>query len=208
MPLDLPGNGGTDDEPRAKLIIRLADGKERAIRYVAATTYFGPDGRPMTGQQFLERLFGDLNGIIESEDELRRRWSNPETRETLIRVLEARGFDRDKLADMRRLIDAPESDLFDVLAFVRFALPPKSRTDRADGVRRDGMRLASPEMRAFLVRVLQAYQNAGESELALGKLGDFVKAQYGTLADARAALGSIEAIRGAFVDVQAELYLQ
>lgn len=205
-----PEGGGEEggDDPKPKLIIKLADGKERTIQYIAATTYWGPDGKPMTAQQFLERLFGDLSGMISDEDELRRQWSNPESRERFVSLLEQRGYDADKLSDMRRLIDAPNSDLFDVLAYIRFTTPPKTRTDRAEAARGDGLASADEKMRAFLLGVLQAYEALGETELATGKLGDFLTARYGSLADAKAALGDVSAIRQAFVDVQRELYRQ
>lgn len=204
----LPGEGGGDEEPKPKLVIKLADGKERSIQYLAATTYWGPDGKPMSAQQFLERLFGDLAAMIGDEEELRRKWSDPDSREHFISVLEQRGYDADKLADMRRLIDAPKSDLFDVLAYIRFTTPPKTRADRADAARNDGVGSADAKMRGFLLGVLQAYEAIGESELATGKLGDFLTARYGSLADAKAQLGDVPTIRQAFIDVQRDLYRQ
>ena len=125
------GDEGGGPEPKAKLVIRLADGKDRSIRYIAATTYWGPDGKPMTAQQFLERLYGDLSSLIMDEDALRKAWSAPESREHFLSVLEQRGYDPEKLGEMRRLIDAPDSDLFDVLAYIRFSTPPKTRSARA-----------------------------------------------------------------------------
>lgn len=198
--------GGDDPERKPMLVIKLADGKDRAIQYIAATTYWGPDGRPITAQQFLERLFGDLEGMIASEDELRKRWSDPDSREHFVAVLEQRGYDSEKLADMRRLIDAPNSDLFDVLAYVRFALPTKTREARADTARDGDAATASPNMREFLAGVLQAYVARGESELATRKLGDYLTARYGTIGDAKAALGDVPTIRQAFVNVQRDLY--
>ena len=76
-----------DDRPKAKLIIRLADGKERTIQYIAATTYWGPDGKPMSAQQFLDRLFGDLSGMIATEDELRTPVEQPGKPEHFIALL-------------------------------------------------------------------------------------------------------------------------
>jgi type I restriction enzyme R subunit len=212
-PVDPPegGDGGEDDgggEGKTKLIIRLADGKERTIQYIAATTYWGPDGKPMSAQQFLERLFGDLSAMIGDEDDLRRKWSNPDSRERLLAVLEQRGYDADKLSDMRRLIDAKDSDLFDVLAYIRFTTPPKTRADRAAAARSDGLGTADAKMRDFLLGVLQAYEAVGETELATRKLGDFLNARYGTLTSAKAALGDVSVIRQAFVDVQRDLYRQ
>ena len=210
MPTE-PAEGGGEEggsEPGLRLIIKLADGKERAIQYIAATTYWGPDGKPITAHQFLERLFGDLSGMITTEDALRRLWSNPESREHFIALLEQRGYNADKLSDMRRLIDAPNSDLFDVLAYIRFSTPPMTRTDRAEAARSDGLASADENMREFLLSVLQAYEALGETELATRKLSDFLTARYGSLADAKATLGDIAAIKRAFVDVQGAIYRQ
>jgi type I restriction enzyme R subunit len=100
---------------------------------------------------------------------------------------------------MRRLIDASDSDLFDVLAYMRFSNPPKTREERAGMVETTGMKSAKGEMRDFLVGVLKAYSTHGETVLALGKLSSFLTARYGTIADAIAKLGSIAAIRDTFV---------
>ena len=35
--------------------VKLADGKARAIQHMMATTFWGPDGKPMSAAQFLER---------------------------------------------------------------------------------------------------------------------------------------------------------
>ena len=37
-----------------------------------ATTFWSPDGKPMSAAQFIERLFGDLPELFKDEDELRR----------------------------------------------------------------------------------------------------------------------------------------
>ncbi len=189
-------------------MIKLADGKERSIQYIATTTYWGPDGRPMSAQQFLERLFGDLSSLILDEDQLRKQWSDPDQRERFVALLQQRGYDSDKLDGMRRLIDAPDSDLYDVLSYIRFSNPPKTRTERADSVEAVGLAATEGEMRDFLIGVLKAYRNNGESELGRNKLSAFLTARYGTIADAKAKLGDIAAIRVAFFDVQRELYAQ
>jgi len=160
----------------------------------------------MTAQQFLERLYGDLSSLILDEDQLRKQWSDPDQREHFIALLQQKGYDSDKLADMRRLIDAPDSDLFDVLAYIRFSNPPKTREQRADAVEDGGLQAAQGEMRDFLLGILEAYAAHGESELALAKLGSFLTARYGTIADAKAKLGDIGDIKTAFIEVQRELY--
>lgn len=200
------GEPGGGDEPRVKLEIRLADGKARSIRYLATTTYWGPDGRPMSAQQVLERLFGDLSDLIPDEDELRRTWSDPDNRERFLAVLAQRGYDAGNLAELRRLIDATDSDLFDVLAYIRFTTPPKTRTARADRVRSEDLGGSTDDMRQFLLGVLKAYEAHGETELAPAKIGDMLTARFGSFSDARKRLGDVQTIRDAFVGLQRGLY--
>jgi len=204
-----PGPEGPSDpptEPEAKIVVKLADGKERQIKYIAATTYFSHDGKMITGEQFMDQLFGDLGDLVQGEGELREIWSNPETRVQFLKVLADRGYDADRLEDMKRLIDAPNSDVFDVLAYVRFTLVPQLRSQRAEAARSTGLIDQKGEMRSFLEAVLAAYEIHGVDELALSKIGDFLKVKYGGTNGAKRALGEIHEIKRAFMDIQAHLY--
>lgn len=206
MPPDGEGGHDVSQEPRAKIIVKLGDGKARSIQYIATTTYWGPDGKPISTADFLQRLFGDLSGMIADEDQLRSIWSNPDNREHFLSQLEDQGYDSDRLDDIRRLVDAPKSDLYDVLSYILFALPPKTRSDRAETVRQDGMAAFQGEMRELLLSILKAYETAGETELAGKKLGQFVTARYGSVSEGRAKLGELKAIRDAFNKMQEGLY--
>lgn len=192
-------------EPTEKIVIKLADGKERAIRYIAATTYMF-NGRPISAQEFMDNLFGDLGSLVADEDELREIWSNPETRSGFIERLTDMGYDRERLNDMRRLIDAPNSDIFDVLAYIRFTLAPLARTDRVENARTSGMAGYEAEMRDFLDFVLQSYSVQGIRELEPGRLSDFLRIRYGGTNDAKKKLGSVTEIRQAFFDIQKHLF--
>ena len=128
--------GGTEPgEPQRRLRIRLADGKAREIQHMTATSFWSADGRPMSAAQFLELLFGALPEFFKDEDELRAIWSKPDTRRELLRNLEDKGFDRSQLAEIQRALEAEQCDLYDVLAYIAFALPRITRQERAD---RDG----------------------------------------------------------------------
>ncbi len=203
--LEEGGDPFIEDWPREKIIIQLADGKARSIRYLHATSYWF-DGRPITAGEFLQKLFGDLSGMIANEDELRVQWRNPETRERLLRVLADKGYDDERLADMRQLVDAADSDLFDVLAFVRFNIQPLSRKDRANDARGSGLSGFEGEMRAFLSEVLSNYQRDGEGELSFGSLSSLIAARYGTMNDAKGKLGDIATVKLAFTALQSHLY--
>ena len=76
------GTGGVKEtpDPVPRVVVKLADGKERTIRYLAATTYWH-EGRQITAQEFMQQLFGDLRTLVATEDELRAVWSNPDSRE-------------------------------------------------------------------------------------------------------------------------------
>ncbi|MEW6090058.1 MAG: EcoAI/FtnUII family type I restriction enzme subunit R [Pseudomonadota bacterium] len=199
-------DGPEDPPPPERIVVRLADGKDRRIQYVAATTYWSPEGRPITAHQFLERLFGDLSGIVGSEHELRDIWSKPDARQHFLTVLQEKGYDAGKLDEMARLIDAPDSDIFDVLAYVRFTLEPKTRHERVEAVTGGDLSGYEAQMREFLSGVLAAYERDGIEELALDKMGSFLQVKYGSMADAKRALGDVQGIRAAFIEVQKALF--
>src|SRR5712664_1702390 len=128
----VPPGPGLEPGPRRQTIkVKLADGKARTIQHMMATTFWHPDGTPMSAQQFMEMLFGKLPEFFKNEAELRAIWSSPDTRKKLLQGLAEKGFGRDQLAEMQRIIDAEKSDLFDVLAHVAYAMPPVTREVRA-----------------------------------------------------------------------------
>ena len=84
--------------------------------------------------------------------------------------LSERGFGRDQLAEMQKIIDAEKSDLFDVLAHVAYARPPVTRELRAAGARVVINASFNAKQQAFLDFVLQHYVNVGVEELNQDKL--------------------------------------
>lgn len=208
LPPEPPGDDGPigDPEPSAeKIVVKLSDGKVRAIQYLGTTTYW-LNGQQLSAADFLERLFGDLKGLVVDEDQLRRTWSDPDTRARFLEQLADRGYEAERLDDIRRLVDASDSDLFDVLAYVLFTTDPKTRHDRAEGVRSDGMSEQQDEMRDLLLSVLRSYESKGEGELASAKLTQYLIARYGSVGEAKAKLGDLPTVRDAFLSMQARLY--
>jgi type I restriction enzyme R subunit len=124
---------GVSEPPRryTKIKVKLADGKARTIQHMMVTTFWHPDGTPMSAQQFLEMLFGKLPDFFRNEAELRVIWSSPDTRTKLLQGLAEKGFGAEQMAEMQRIIDAENSDLFDVLAHVAYALAPLTREERS-----------------------------------------------------------------------------
>lgn len=195
-------------EPKASRIkVKLADGKERAIQHMTATSFWSADGRPMSAAQFLESLFGALPEFFKDEDQLRQLWSDPDTRKKLLADLADRGFGREHLAEMQKIIEAEHSDLFDVLAYVAFAAAPRSRSQRAELARQLTSGQFTDKQRAFIDFVLLQYVQQGVEELDQEKLSPLLRLKYRELPDAFAELGKPEQVRHVFVGFQRHLYV-
>jgi len=195
-------------EKRKKTKVRLADGKERSIQHMMSTTFWHPDGTPMSSQQFLEQLFGRLPEFFASEDELRAIWSAPATRYRLLEGLAAAGFGNEQLAEMQKIIDAEQSDLFDLLAHVAYAKAPLTREVRAANAKVYINTHFSAKQQVFLDFVLQHYIAEGVEELDQQKLTPLLRLKYGAIQDAVADLGQPEEIGMTFASFQQYLYAE
>lgn len=204
-----PGSGGEDEpmQPRVKLKIKLAEGKERTIQHMSATSFLGPDGKPMSAQQFLESLYGTLPEFFKDEDQLREIWSDPTTRKQLLQWLADKGFDKGALAEMQKVIDAENSDLFDVLAYIAFAIRRHTRQERADKAKPEINIHYNSKQQAFLDFILSQYVKEGVDELDLEKLPALLKLRYGGAMEAQNHLGAPKEINGLFLSFQKYLYL-
>jgi type I restriction enzyme, R subunit len=200
----------TDAVPRPQRIkVKLADGKARAIQHMMVTSFWHPDGTPMSAQQFMEMLFGRLPDFFKDEAELRALWSAPETRAKLLQGLAEKGFGREQMAEMQKIINAEKSDLFDVLAYVAYALPTMTREERATRAKVRIRTQFNDKQQTFLDFVLAHYVKEGVQELDREKLTPLLRLKYNdSLADAVADLGRPEEIGTVFSGFQKYLYQQ
>ncbi|MGO9230071.1 MAG: EcoAI/FtnUII family type I restriction enzme subunit R [Bryobacteraceae bacterium] len=207
-PAPPPEGPGPEPGPRRQRIkVKLADGKARNIQHMMVTSFWHPDGTPMSAQQFLEMLFGRLPEFFSDEDELRTIWSDPDTRAKLLQGLAEKGFGRDQMAEMQKIIDAENSDLFDVLAHVAYALPTLTREERAARAAVAVHSRFNSKQQAFLDFVLAQYVKVGVEELNREKLPPLLKLKYqNAIADAVADLGPPEEIGFIFAGFQKYLY--
>ena len=172
------------------------------------TTFWHPDGTPMSAQQFMELLYGKLPEFFNSEAELRELWNVPDTRAKLLQGLAEKDFGPDKLEAMQQLISAENSDLFEVLAYVAYALPPITRAVRADFARVHINGQFSSKQQVFLDFVLQHYVSSGVRELEQSKLHVLLRLRYrDSITDAVSDLGGKpEVIAKVFSGFQKYLY--
>ena len=194
-------------QKRQKVKIKLADGKARSIQHMTATSFWHPDGAPMSARQFMEALFGKLPEFFKDEEELRVLWSAPDTRRKLLEGLAEKGFGKEQLAEMQKIIDAEKSDLFDVLAHVAYALAPLTREERAAKAMAVIGTHFNSKQQVFLNFVLSHYVSVGVEELDQAKLTPLLRLRYhDSLADAVDDLGKPEEIGKVFVGFQKYLY--
>jgi len=197
---------GEPEPPRKKIKIKLSDGKERTIQHMMATTFWSPDGKPMSAAEFIQRLFGDLPELFKDEDELRALWSEPGTRKALLENLSEKGYGDEQLSEIKRMIDAENSDLFDVLAYVAFSLSPLTRAERVEHGRGRIATEYDEKLQTFLDFVLSQYVKEGVGELDNDKLPDLLELRYRAVRDAAQELGGVAKIRDAFIGFQKYLY--
>jgi type I restriction enzyme R subunit len=206
LPPDVPEppiSGPEPVPPRQKIKVQLADGKARTIQHMTATSFWHPDGTPMSGQQFMEMLFGKLPEFFKDEAELRAIWSAPDTRAKLLQGLAEKGFGKEQMAEMQRIIDAEKSDLFDVLAHVAYALPTLTREERAATAKGEIKARFDSRQQVFLNFVLSHYVSEGVDELDQGKLTPLLRLKYhDSIADAVADLGTPDQIGRVFASFQ------
>ncbi|MGK7956620.1 MAG: EcoAI/FtnUII family type I restriction enzme subunit R [Crocosphaera sp.] len=192
--------------PPSKIKIKLADGKERILENTQQTTFWSPEGKPISATEFIERLFGDIPELFTNEDELRTIWSRPDTRQSLLEGLTEKGYGEDQLTQISRIIDAPKSDIYDVLTYIAYANKPITRKERVIKHKSLIFTKYTGKQQEFLDFVLDQYILEGVGELDRTKLPKLLELKYHSVNDAVLELGSPEEIREVFINFQKYLY--
>jgi type I restriction enzyme R subunit len=199
----------SEKKQKQKVKVKLADGKEREIEHMMATSFWGADGKPLSSAEFLHKLFGELPNFFKSEEELRELWSKPLTRKTLLQKLDEAGFGADELNTLKKLINAENSDLFDVLEYVFDSdIKPITREARVNAAKESIFAILNKEQSEFIEFVLHKYIESGVEELAQEKLPVLLTNKYQSLEDSLSILGDVQEISALFIEFQRHLYMQ
>jgi type I restriction enzyme R subunit len=201
------GEGGEAKEQKVK--IRLSDGKVREIQSMRSTLFY-VDGKPISVEEFLQKLFNTLQlpEFFGSEEVLRKLWANPITRTELLVKLEQRGCVKEDLVKLQEMIDAQNCDLFDVLEYISYAKKPITRAERVSNAQGNIYTFLNERQRDFIAFILRNYVQDGVDELDISKLSSSLTSKYGSVYEGQKQLGDVDEIKRVFVEFQQHLYIE
>ena len=198
-----------DYKKKEKVIVKLALGRKVEIIDID-TRYVGADGTPLNAEEFLKQLVGSLPSLYKDVEQLRTIWKNPSERAILFTELENAGFGASNLKDLKSMMNAEDSDIFDVLAYLSFNTPMKTRKERVSRVNDNEQVFAVySDYKAidFLKFVLVRYEVDGVEELAEDKIGDLIKlSDLGSIQDAKNVFGGLPQLKRAYYQLQENIY--
>ncbi|HXH12354.1 MAG TPA: DEAD/DEAH box helicase family protein [Alphaproteobacteria bacterium] len=201
---ETPGIGEGDDEsaPRKYYV----DGGSVAI---AAHVVYELDatGKQLRVVRFTDYVADKVRSLWTSAAELRQHWTNAQERAAIIQALEERGITLEQLAAN---VGQPEADPVDLLCYVAWSSPLRTRRERAERLRKgrdDFWQLFQPEARQILEEILDKYIEHGTTQF---RVPDILKvppiANHGNVLEIAAKFGGAEPLRAAIERLQTLLY--
>ena len=192
---------------KPKIKIKLRNGKEREIQHMVSSSFWSAEGKPISAEEFLNNLYGELPKLFKDEAALREIWSNPITRKTLLENLDSAGFPKEDLLILQKMVDMENSDLYDVLEYViNGDYVAITREARAKAAEATIFALLNSKQKEFISFVLSKYVETGVGELDQEKLPILLTNKYQSLEDAKEILGTVSNISQLFIEFQQHLY--
>ena len=171
-----------------------------------STSFWGADGKPLSSEEFITKIYGVLPDFFKNEEELRKIWSNPVTRKEFLGRLFDLGIDLEQLDNIQRVVNGEDCDLFDVLTYLSYHTPLITRQQRISGAKDKIFAGVDDKNKEFLDFVLSKYEEKGVEELDEEKLPQLLNLKYHAISDAINILGDVGLIRSTFFNFQEQLY--
>ncbi len=197
----------TCDKGEKTVVIKL--GKARTVQVKTEwESLIMYDGKMIPVEEFVKKVFSKVTGLVGSAEELRKAWSEQETRRELLAKLAENGFEMERLKELQKLMDSEDCDLLDVLEYVAFEIPMQKRTERADTAKIGLTTWVRDESaKGFYTFVLDNYVKEGFDVFTRDDaLSQLIVTKYRTIDDARSTLGNLKAIRDGFATLQKKVY--
>ena len=198
-------NGGTPTTPPEPTKKYIVEGIEVQIG-VEVVYILDPDGKLRT-VKLTDYTKDAVRELYRTEATLRAKWIDPKYRTEVICELEERGIDVSHLAEQS---NHPEVDPFDLLCHVAFDVPLRSRSERAEALRKkkpDFWEHYSAAAQEVLNAILEKYSEIGPEGLDVPEV---LKVQplsdMGSIVDLVGRFGGTDQMKAAITELQAELY--
>jgi len=208
--------GDLHEEPETSPVISDDFERERRKYYfdggqveiVAHLVYeLDPDGKQLRVVKFTDYAAEKVRTLCPSLVDLRMQWADPGLRSDIIAKLEERGIDFDEL---RAATSQPDADPFDLLCYIAFNAPIRSRRERAERLRKekkDFFDRYAPEARTVLNDLLEKYAEHGTAQFLIP---DALKvppiSERGNVIEIAHFFGGAEKLNEAVNELQALLY--
>jgi type I restriction enzyme R subunit len=166
-------------------------------------------GKKLRVVKFTDYASEKVRSLWTTAAELREHWSNAMERAAVVEALEERGITLEHLAEK---VGQPEADPFDLLCFVAFNAPLRTRRERAERLRKGRMDFwerFKPESREILSQILNKYVEHGTAQF---KIPDILKippiSLHGNVLEIASKFGGAEQLRAAVDEMQTLLYAE
>ncbi|MFA9373841.1 MAG: EcoAI/FtnUII family type I restriction enzme subunit R, partial [Poseidonibacter sp.] len=200
------------DTPKEKTRVEkiIIDIKNKKLKVIdIETSYVGENGTPLRTSEYLQHLIGVLGKYYNDEETLRAIWSNPINRKELLEKLQDMNIDESQLEDLKAIFDAPNSDIYDVLAHLSFNLDIKTRDERALSVKNSKYleKYQNEKAKEFLEFILDRYTKDGVKELEVNNLPSLIKlSNIGVAREVASNFGGIPQLKEEYYKLQEAIY--
>jgi type I restriction enzyme R subunit len=166
-----------------------------------------PDGKKIRVVKFSDLLSEKIRKMWPSAAELRTHWSKSEEREVILEALEKYGITPE---DLGKRTGQPDADPFDLICYLAYSAPLRTRSERAEQLRRgrpDFWESFKPEAQAILREILDKYIEFGTTQFSIP---DILKVQpiskHGNVIEIANLFGGPARLRSAVSELQTLLY--
>ena len=164
-------------------------------------------GKQLRVVKFTDYASEKIRDMWTSAADLRSHWSNAEERATILETLAERGISLEQLAETS---GQPDADPFDLICYIAFNSPLRTRRERAENLRKgrvDFWEEYKPEARRILEEILDKYIEYGTAQF---KMPEILKvppiSEHGNVMEITEKFGGTDQLRNALEKMQALLY--
>jgi len=195
-----------EEEEKGEIRKYYVDGGE--VQIAAHVVYeLDASGNQLRVIKYTDYVSKKVREIYPSAASLKSHWSNAEERSEIIKLLEDRGITFEQLSENTKQYEA---DPFDLLCYVAYNSPLRTRRERAEALRKGKVNFwdyFKPEAKEILNEIIDKYVEHG---IAQFKVPDILKvdpiSQHGNVMEITKVFGSPEDLRNALEQVQNLLY--